>query len=233
MQAEIFFISYSEKDREKNWSALKKKQAQARRIHRVKGLALAHQIAARLSKTDFFFVVNGDNEICEDFKFQTNATKQSAFNQKKPAIYCWRSLNPVNQLVYGFGGVKLFPKSFFTASPACFVDLSTSFNYVVVHELASITRFNSSPLEAWRSAFRECVKLSSECIHNQKSKESQHRLKVWCEKGKKQKFGDWVLLGAKQGKEYGRENKNKPSALAKINDFDWLKQLFIKNTRAV
>ena len=248
MESDIFFLSYLESNREKNWLKIKQKYPKARRIHGIKGLSLAHRLCAKLSQTEFFFVVNADNEICENFSFQTpkesfysSPSKTFVTNSRKKQdnptqrtlklkIYCWRSLNPVNGLIYGFGGVKLFPKSLFLSQPGSFVDLSTSFKgrYQVVKELASITRFNASALEAWRGAFRECVKLASECISNQKSKETKERLTLWCEKGVEKAFGKYVLMGARQGRTYGLKNKDNKKDLAKINDFEWLKVYFNK-----
>ena len=218
---DVFFLTYTESNREKNWLKLKSLSPQARRIHGIKGLTLAHQICAKLSKTPFFFVVNGDNEVCESFKFTPPEKVLTT------SVYCWRSLNPVNGLIYGFGGIKIFPKSVFSSESA-FVDLSTSLktDYKVVYETASITRFNASALEAWRGAFRECVKLASKCISNQKSKETRKRLKIWCKKGADQTFGQYVLLGANQGREYGEKNKKNPKALNKINNFKWLNHFF-------
>ena len=208
----------------KNWQLLKFQFPQSRRIHGVKGLALAHQMCAQMSKSPFFFVVNGDNEILTD-KFQFDLPEQPL----KEAVYIWRSLNPINQLIYGFGGVKLFPCSAFFSSSS-FVDLSSSLKvpYKIVPKLASLTRFNASPLDAWRGAFRECVKLSSQCIVNQKFLETEWRLKIWCERGENQPFGSYVLLGAKQGRNYGRKYRRDQLALNKINDFFWLKDFFLK-----
>ena len=282
METDIFFLSYLESNREKNWFKLKEKYPKARRVHGIKGLPLAHQICAKLSQTEFFFVVNADNEICNNFHFKIPSKKlyqtylKSSISERKksassknrrevdfeidreknkkdkkrqidkkgenqenlthtylkPAVYCWRSLNPVNGLIYGFGGVKLFPKSLFSSQPSSFVDLSTSFKgkYQVVEELASITKFNASALDAWRGAFRECVKLASECISNQKSKETEERLTIWCEKGIEKAFGKYVLMGAKQGRDYGLKNKDNRKALSKINDFEWLKARFQQKT---
>ena len=221
---DVFFLTYLESNREKNWLKLKSLFPKARRVHGVKGLGLAHQICAKLSNSAFFFVVNGDNEICSNFKFE-------GFEKNlETAVYCWRSLNPVNGLIYGFGGIKLFPKKAFLTSSS-FVDLSTSLklNYKVVSDLASITRFNASALEAWRGAFRECVKLSSECINNQKAEETKKRLQIWCEKGANQDFGKYVLLGANQGKEYGQKHKGDLKSLHKINNFIWLNRFFKTN----
>ena len=220
---DIFFLSFNESNREKNWALLKSRFSQSRRIHGVKGVALAHLMCAQLSKTPYFFVVNGDNEILKSFQFQPPFPLT-------PAVYTWRSLNPVNQLIYGFGGIKLFWKEMaFAFSQG--IDVSTSLNipYKIVTERASITRFNASPLEAWRGAFRECVKLSSLCISRQKDKETRERLEVWCEKRGDAPFGSWSVLGARQGRAYGLKYRNCSKSLGKINDFQWLESYFLKN----
>ncbi len=224
---DIFFLSFDETYREKNWQHLKFKFPQSRRVHGIKGIALAHQMCANLSQSPFFFVVNADNEILfENFQFQLPEQKI------EQAIYTWRSLNPVNGLAYGFGAIKLFPKMLFL-SAAKSLDVSTSLKipYKIVSQMASITRFNSSPLEAWRGAFRECVKLSSQNISHQKTSETKERLKIWCEKAENQDFASYVLFGANQGREYGRKYKDHKMALNKINNFDWLKKFFIKNVK--
>ena len=228
METDIFFLSFKETNREKNWQILSSLHRHSRRIHGIKGLALAHQICANLSKTPFFFVVNGDNEILQK-RFQFQLPEKPL----KEAVYTWRSLNPVNQLIYGFGGIKLFPKSAFYSFSSAQLDISTSLriSYKIVSQLASVTRFNASPLEAWRGAFRECVKLSSECISHQKVLETKQRLNIWCEKGREKPFGEYVLLGAKQGRDYGRKHQENKEALNKINNFDWLENLFLKNTK--
>ncbi len=222
---DIFFLSFNEANRERNWQMLKSQFPKSRRIHGVKGLALAHQMCAQISSSPFFFIVNGDNEILTD-RFQFQPPERPL----KAAVYVWRSLNPVNQLAYGFGGVKLFPRSAFL-SPSNFVDLSSSLKapYKIVPQIASLTCFNASPLDAWRGAFRECAKLSSQCIPHQKPLETEERLKIWCERGKEKPFGPYAILGARQGRDYGRQHKQNQRALNKINDFFWLENFFWSN----
>lgn len=220
---DIFFLSFNESNREKNWSILKSRFPHSRRVHGIKGVALAHLMCARLSKTSYFFVVNGDNEILENFHFQIPSSLT-------PAIYTWRSLNPVNQLIYGFGGIKLFWKqTAFALSRGIDVSTSLKIPYKIVPQVASVTRFNASPLEAWRGAFRECVKLSSQCITGQHDKETKERLEVWCERGKESPFGLYSLLGARQGRAYGLKYRDCSKSLKKINDFQWLENYFLEN----
>lgn len=220
---DIFFISYDEPNAEENWQNLKSRFKRAKRVHRVEGILPAHKVCAKKSLTKYFFVVDGDSEITYDFNFSFNIPKD-----QEDAIWVWRAKNPVNGLEYGYGGVKLLPKKFLNSMPEMKVDMTTSLgvNFRVVDEVASITYFNSSPFNAWRGAFRECVKLSSSIIPRHKEEETNYRLHVWRTINNGAEFGDWVLKGANSGFEYGSENKDNPEKLKIINNFSYLKELF-------
>ena len=49
-----------------------------------------------------------------------------------------------------------------------------------MEQISNTSRFNSTPFNTWKSAFRECVKLSSKVIDRQDNKETEARLDVWC-----------------------------------------------------
>lgn len=220
---DIFFLSFDETNREKNQFLLKNRFPETRRLHGIKGLKLAHKMCAKLSRTPFFFIVNGDNEIHESFNFELPEIPL------KNQVYCWRCFNPAINLTYGFGGIKLFPKSAFEGtlfSNAPDISTSLKASYRIVNKVASVTRFNVSPLEAFRGAFRECVKLSSTCILNQNALESGNRLKAWRKVKKDQPFGFYISLGALHGENYGLKYKNNKEMLQKINDFHWIHQYF-------
>jgi hypothetical protein len=68
--------------------------------------------------------------------------------------------------------------------------------------------------------------LSSKIIDRQKSDETQQRLTAWCTKGADRTYGNYALIGAVAGKEYGEANKGNLEALTKINDFEWLDRKF-------
>ncbi len=56
--------------------------------------------------------------------------------------------------------------------------------------------------------------------------ETNSRLEVWCRVGTDKQYGEYAIKGAIMGKQYGLDNKNNPTALIKINDFDWLREQF-------
>ena len=80
-----------------------------------------------------------------------------------------------------------------------------------------------SLLQTWKSAFRECAKLSSKTIDRQKQEETDERLKTWTTVGHTRKFGEYAVRGARAGMVFGLSRR---TDLRLINDFDWLKEQF-------
>jgi hypothetical protein len=217
----VFFLSFDEENADDNWLALRKKFPFAQRLHGIKGILNAHKACAERCDAPMFFVVDGDNEIL-DFDF-THAPLDTE------AIHVWRCQNAVNDLVYGYGAIKLYPKHSLQSSNMI-IDVATSApsRYQIMPELASITRFNTSEFSSWRAAFRECAKLSSRCIANQNSAETLARLETWCSRGADRPFGQWCLAGAQAGRNFGSDALGDPERLSPINDFSWLRSQFEK-----
>jgi hypothetical protein len=92
--------------------------------------------------------------------------------------------------------------------------------------VSNITAFNIDAFSTWRSAFRECVKLSSKTIQGQVDEETETRLNTWCTLNESAPYGFYAYLGALAGKHFGLLWKNNASELAKINDFSWLQEQF-------
>jgi hypothetical protein len=134
--------------------------------------------------------------------------------------------------VYGYGGVKLFPRELTENMDTSKPDMTTSISdkFVAVKKVSNITGFNTGEFETWKSAFRECCKLSSKIIDRQKDNETNMRLKIWTTIGKDKPFGEYAISGARAGMAYGSANKDDKEALKLINDFDWLKDQFDGNT---
>jgi hypothetical protein len=223
---DIVFISYNEPNADENYKNLRKRFPRAKRIHGVKGIHQAHIEAAKLVDTVMFWVVDGDAEITKDFYFDHEVS-----SYERDIVHVWRSKNPVNDLVYGYGGVKLLPTDLTLNMDLSKPDMTTSISskFKAVHVLSNITGFNTDPFNTWKSAFRECCKLSSRVIDRQKNEETISRLDTWCTVGIDRPFGDCALAGAKAGREYGEKNKDDLESLKKINDFEWLKRMFDKS----
>ena len=220
---DIVFISYNEPTADENYRKLLERFPRAKRIHGVKGIHQAHIEAAKLVDTCMLWVVDGDAEIVDDFNFDHEVS-----TYEKDIVHVWRSKNPINDLVYGYGGVKLLPTDLTLNMDTFKPDMTTSISnkFKAVKTVSNITAFNTDPFNTWKSAFRECCKLSSKIIDRQKDEETLHRLDIWCTVGIGRPFGDVAIAGAKAGSEYGSANQGNLEALKKINDFDWLQRKF-------
>jgi hypothetical protein len=220
---DVVFISYHEINAEQNWERLLSKVPNARRVDNVKGILEAHQAAARVATTDMFYVVDGDAYILDDFEFDFSP---SIFDRN--CVYVYHSMNPINQLSYGYGGVKIFPKKELLASQTARTDITTSVTpkFKVIDKLSNITAFNTDAFSAWRSGFRECAKLASGTIDNNNLIDNLQRLHIWKTIGHSNAFGMDAIEGATLGAEFGSVYKLDPDKLELINNRDWLKELY-------
>jgi len=219
---DIIFLSYDEFDADKNYELLKNRFSRTKRVHGIKGIKEAHFAAAKAAESSMFYVVDADAEVLEDFEFNHSPNYYDS-----GSVHIWHSRNPVNGLEYGYGGIKLFPTHSvlsYTGSP---VDFTTSVarGVKVIPEVANITHFNTDPFSTWRSAFRECVKLSTGIINGQLSKETESRLHAWCTIGNGE-YGDFSVEGANEGLAFGKAHNDQPDMLRLINDFSWLEKKF-------
>lgn len=223
MVSNVFFLSYMESNAEENWRHCLTICPRAQRVHGVRGVKKAHRIIATQAQTDFFFIVDGDNWVHADFDFQTSEILE------KHTLYVWRAQNPVNDLCYGFGGIKLYNKWLLLENTkTTSVDIATSIapSYKPIPIVASTTQFNASPLESWRGAFREAAKLTLNTLKNPNDSASRMRLHSWQTNGLDRKNGSFVLHGANKGQLFAQNHYLDTIALEAINDFDGLNTLF-------
>lgn len=224
---DVAFISYHEPNAEVNYNKLLQKAPNAIWIKDVTGIHQAHIEAAKQCNTELFYIVDADAEILDEFNFDMQIPYYD-FNARK-SVYVWRGRNPITDLEYGYGGVKLFPRqttiNMDVNSPDMTTSLSDSFK--PMQEVSNVTAFNTDGFSTWKSAFRECCKLASRTIKGQKDDETDERLSKWCsDYGRDRPFGDYAIQGARAGRQYGISNSAKPDALRKINDFKWLREQF-------
>lgn len=214
---DVIFISYNEPNAEENWQRVLQKAPWAKRVDGVKGIFNAHKAAAKLSKSDMFYVVDGDAYLVNDwnFDFQPNIFDRDC-------AYVWSSKNPINDLVYGYGGVKLFPKKILSNKRSWkTLDMFSCMPKIKVEDKVScITKFNVDEFSTWRSAFRECVKLYMAG--------DMKLINTWTTKGKNRKFGKYAINGANDAIKFILDNHEDKTTILKINDYDWLKMTFEK-----
>lgn len=232
---DVFFLSYDEPFADENFELLQLFAPHAKRIHGIKGIFEAHKACAEQSTTGHFYVCDADCVIDEQFSFKFTPNESRMAYPGVPETKCvftWRSLNPINNLMYGYGGVKLFPKRQLMDAKDWNIDMTTTIGapFVPKFQVSNITAFNTDPFNTWKSAFRECTKLASSIIPNGDNLDNKYRLDVWCSRGAKKPYGDYCIMGAQQGRDFGTHYKNNTKALNLINDFGWLREQFEEAT---
>jgi len=220
---DIAFISYDEVEADENWKKLLSRYPYAKRTHGVKGIHQAHIAAAKKALTPMVWFVDADADIKDDFDFSYIPPRRD-----RDAVHVWRSQNPINDLEYGYGGVKLFPRTATINVDVNKPDMTTSISskFIPMPIISNITAFNVDEFSTWRSAFRECAKLASKIIDRQNEEETNARLKTWTTAGHTRKFGEYAIRGATAGMEFGL---SRGSDLRLINNYKWLKEQFDAN----
>lgn len=213
---DIVFLSNGEPHAEVHWKDLTRRFPMARRVDGVVGIRAAHQAAARIARTAMLWTVDADNEVLPSFRFDLKVAEWD-----RMYVHLMRARNAVNGLEYGWGAIKLFPRRLLMQDDQMpGLDMTTSFAVKHVPLVASVTHFNTSAEAAWRSAFRECVKLSVS-----DDPDAPERLHVWMTRAEGP-YAEWVLRGACDGASYGRDHIGDMEALMRINDWLWLGSRF-------
>jgi hypothetical protein len=223
MQHEVLFLSYDEPNADENYARLLQKRPGAMRLHGVPGMYRAYHAASLIAQSDFFFLVDGDCGIDEAFSFE-----QLDFSPEPGKVYVWQSRNPINNLIYGYGGVKLISKGAFASLDPIAIDplSGCADKFSLVRQVAGATLFNTSPFRAWRAAFRECCQLRHTSRFRTDASDAAARLNAWMFGGTDKGFGGWARTGAVEGAQFAEANMESPRLLAQINDFNWLKKVF-------
>ena len=215
-ELDIIFLSYDEPNAEKNWADLKNKVPWAKRVHGILGSDAAHKECARISETDRFVTVDGDNTIKQEFLDQVLDFDAHANLEK--SVISWCGQNIINGLMYGNGGLKCWPREYVlnmktheNADPynvQAKVDFCWDAQYIQQNSCFSLTHNNFTPKQAWRAGFREGVKLSlnrgERVAHSEFLKghpKNLNMLYIWTMVGSDVKNGEWAIYGAREGLE--------------------------------
>lgn len=176
----VVFLSYDEPNADENWNVLQKQNlAFPLRSHGVLGFDAAHKAACVRALTylpegtNHFFTVDGDTQIFDwvwnsSYERLYETVRNAGLSDFNKTTFSWRSINNVNELAYGNGGLKLWSVKFVEQmktheSSLEGSDKSVDFcwldNYIQMEAISGRTIINGSPYQAWRAGFREGMKL--------------------------------------------------------------------------
>jgi hypothetical protein len=174
---DIVFIHNNEPQHEENYqtllSAVEGKPNRVKVIAGVQGRNQAYKAAANIIDTEYFYAVFA--KIKTDPSFGFNFIPDTL---KSPRHYIFDCYNPVIDYTYGHQAILLYNKKMVLENTGTGLDFTLSQQHDHVKLLSAQTTFYQDPLVAYRTAFREIVKL----LHAQKIKptvEGNHILSKW------------------------------------------------------
>jgi hypothetical protein len=213
---DIVFISNGEANADQNWGALLlSKQGSPNRCVRVDGIngrAAAYHAAAEASETAWFFAVFAKLQVLDNFDWSWQPDRL-----QQPKHYIFHALNPVNQLEYGHQAMIAYNRRLTLANPGRGLDFTLDDAHEVVPILSGVAHYNVDAWTAWRTAFREVIKLQASLP----DVESEYRIKRWCDNGAGP-FAHHSAMGAQDALDYYREVNGDFAELKKSYEWCWL-----------
>ena len=187
-------------------------------VRGVTGIFQAHQRAAETVSSNMFWVVDADADVVDEFNFDYIP---DVYDQA--VVHVWASRNPITGMEYGYGGVKLFNTQQVLDATTWGLDFTTGLSnrFKSMPQVSCVTKFNIDAYSTWRSAFRECVKLTLNG-----DDDSAQRLEGWLHPVPDADFRHEAKQGAEEGRAYALANRNNISELERINDYEWLENRY-------
>lgn len=208
---DLIFLSYDEPNAEELYAKLLDTVPWAKRVHGVSGFDAAHKACADASDTEFFVTVDGDNEIYPEFLDLQIEIEDDQHDH----AWTWTGRNLVNGLIYGNGGLKLWSRKFVhgmqshenSGDESHAVDFCWTTRYHDLLGCYSTSVINKTPYQAWRSGFREGVKMcldrgrrvTPSTFFDRIWDGNVTRLCIWSSVGSDVENGIWAICGARMG----------------------------------
>jgi hypothetical protein len=212
---DIVFIDNGEPRAEVNFTHLNSETYNLlNRVHRssgVNGRVAAYQAAAELSQTPWFFAVFAKLRVNPMFDWAWQPDRL-----QEPKHYIFHAFNPTNGLVYGHQAMIAYNKELVLSNTGVGLDFTLDSAHEVVPVLSGTAEYADTPWMAWRTAFREVLKLKGS-----NDVESQYRLNRWCANGEGAN-AQWSSIGTQDALEYYDAVGGDFVELKKSYDWAWL-----------
>ncbi len=210
---DIVFIDNGESEADSNYQHLCQ-QLITNKVHRssgINGRVAAYQAAARLSTTPWFFAVFAKLEVDSNFDWTWQPDRL-----QEPKHYIFHARNPVNGLEYGHQAVIAYNCQLVLTNLAPGLDFTLDQAHEVVPMLSGTAKYDTTPWMAWRTAFRECIKLR----HSLPDVENEYRLNQWLTVDNSN--GKWSQKGAEDAVEFYDAVDGDFAQLRNSYDWAWL-----------
>jgi hypothetical protein len=179
----------------------------------VNGRVAAYRAAAEMSTTPWFFAVFAKLEVSDKFDWNWQPDRM-----QQPKHYIFHAHNPVNGLVYGHQAMIAYNKKLVLENTGEGLDFTLDDEHEVVPIMSGTANYTESPWMAWRTAFREVLKLK----HSLPDVENEYRLRMWLSDAGEVRNAEWSRFGAEDAVEYYNEVGGDFVALKKSYEWAWL-----------
>ena len=218
---DIVFISNGEPNAKSNYLQmtmyLANESRYTNRVHVVEGVngrVAAYHAAARASTTPWFFAVFAKLEVTQRFDWTWQPDRM-----QQPKHYIFHAGNPVNGLVYGHQAMIAYNRQLALENTGVGLDFTLDQAHEVVPIVSGTAMYAETPWMAWRTAFREALKLRASLP----DVENEYRLKVWLKEDSGTiANGHWSHKGAQDAVEFYEEVNGDPTELKKSYEWAWL-----------
>ena len=220
---DIVFISNGELNAEHNYLQmiidLANNSRNKNRVHVIKGIngrVAAYHAAAQAATTPWFFAVFAKLEVNASFDWSWQPDRM-----QQPKHYIFHAENPVNGLVYGHQAMIAYNRQLVLDNPGVGLDFTLDSPHEVVPIVSGVAHYNMSAWSAWRTAFREVIKLKAALP----DVEAQYRLSRWLSinpDGHSVVYEDWSQWGAQDGVEYYDSVNGDMTELRRSYEWGWL-----------
>jgi hypothetical protein len=223
---DIVFISNGESNAEANWERLqrivKNLPNRLTRVDGINGRVAAYQAALSASNTPWAFCVFA--KLSLDFGFDWTWQPD---RMQEPKHYIFHAMNPVNGLVYGHMAVIAYNKKLVMENTAPGLDFTLDQAHEVVPVLSGVAYYCDNAWMAWRTAFREVIKLKNSLP----DVEAEYRLEKWLTVNYGASlYSQWSIIGAQDAVEYYNSVNGNFEELRKSYDWAWLSSYaFVKH----
>lgn len=218
----IVFVSNGEECADENYEILKSRLRKWHRLMRIDGVKgrvqSQHHVANAVNRPWYYFVP-AKLRVAEDFEFSWQPDRLQA-----PKHYVFHAHNPVTGLTYGHMAMVCYNKKLVLETQGTGLDFTLEQPHAIVPIVSGTATYNCDPKTAWRTAFRETVKLKHyQCVNP--DIETDYRLERWLE-GADGVNGIYSQLGAQAGVDYYQSVQGDFAALKKTYDWKFLDHLW-------
>jgi hypothetical protein len=179
----------------------------------VTGRVAAYHAAAEMSTTPWFFAVFAKLRVDKDFDWAWQPDRM-----QEPKHYIFHARNPVNGLEYGHQAMIAYNKKLVLANAGSGLDFTLDSAHEVVPMISGTANYHYSKWVAWRTAFRECIKLK----HSLPDVENEYRLARWLTALNNVENSEYSIWGAEDAVEYYEAVGGDFAELRKSYDWAWL-----------